>query len=117
GLTDSDARARAGSQTGVVVTWLTHLAQKTASHVWLIGGAEVNEVREQYPSGYEQAQADVDAASGRPAIVLRDDLTRCFAELEAAWVRLTPQQWNRVGVCVPGPRTMVEIVFRHLRDV
>lgn len=96
---------------------LTHLADKTATHVWLIGGAEVNEVRDQYPAGFAQAQSAVDARSGRSAAELREDVAQSFADLESAWERLDSDQWQRTGICVPGPRSMADIVSRHLRDV
>lgn len=98
---------------------LTHLAQKTATHIWLIGGAEADEVCEQYPSGHSHAQIgiDVEAGSVRPASALRDDLSRSFEELEAAWARLEDEHLSRTGICVPGARSMSQIVDRHLRDV
>lgn len=98
---------------------LTHLAQKTATHVWLICGAEADEVREQYPSGHSHTQIGIDVAAGsvRPASVLRADLARSFDELEAAWARLGDEHWSRTGICVPGARSMSQIVDRHLRDV
>jgi len=115
-LTDDDVRAPSllpGWSRGHV---LTHLAHKTLTHVWLMGGAEVNEVREQYPSGLDQAHAEVEAGAGRPADVLREELIRSFADFEAAVERLEDDHWKRVGICVPGPRSMADIMGRHLRD-
>lgn len=98
---------------------VAHLAQKTATHIWLFEGAEADEVREQYPSGHSHAQigVDVEAGSVRPVSVLRDDLFRSFEGLQAAWARLDDDHWDRTGICVPGARSMTQIVDRHLRDI
>jgi maleylpyruvate isomerase len=96
---------------------LTHLAHKTATHIWLFEGAYVDEVRDQYPHGLVRAQADVEANAGRSAAELRSELIASFAGLEAAWGELPDSCWDREGICVPGPRSMRQIVDRHLRDV
>ena len=116
-LTDEDVRRPSLLPGWTRAHVLTHLADKTLTHVDLIEGAERNEVREQYPDGFANAQAAVDVGAQRPAVELRADLARAFALLEAAWSRLGEQHWDRVGICVPGPRSMAEIVLRHLRDV
>lgn len=116
-LTDADVQAPSRLEGWTRGHVLAHLAHKTGSHIWLIGGAEAGEVRHQYPAGYAHAQADVEAGSGRPASELRADLSQSFLDLEAAWERLADDRWKHEGICVPGPRTMVDIVFRHLRDV
>ena len=116
-LTDEDVRRPSrlpGWTRGHV---LTHLAAKTLTHVDLLEGAESDEIREQYPDGLAPAQAAVEAGASRPAAELRVELSRSFALLEAAWTRLEEQHWDRLGICVPGPRSMAEIVLRHLRDV
>jgi Mycothiol maleylpyruvate isomerase N-terminal domain len=56
-LTDDDI-----AQPSLLPGWsrgyvLTHLAHKTATHVWLFEGAQANEIRDQYPHGFAQAQA------------------------------------------------------------
>lgn len=116
-LTDDDVRRPSllpGWSRGHV---LTHVAHKTVSHVWMLEGARQNEVRHQHPSGFDHAQAEVAAESGRSAAELRDDVVRSFAQLEAAWAELPDECWERMGICVPGPRSMADIAGRHLRDV
>jgi maleylpyruvate isomerase len=116
-LTDDDS-----AQPSLLPGWsrgyvLTHLAHKTATHVRLFEGAQANEVRDQYPHGFAQAQADVHAGAGRSAAELREELTDSFADLQVAWAKLPDSYWDREGICVPGPRSMQQIVSRHLRDV
>jgi maleylpyruvate isomerase len=116
-LTDGDV-----AQPSLLPGWtrghvLTHLAQKTTTHVWLFEGAYVDEVRDQYPQGFARAQVELLAAAGRSATELRSDLTASFASLETAWSELPDGCWDREGICVPGPRSMRQIVDRHLRDV
>ena len=37
--------------------------------------------------------------------------------LEAAWTALDDAHWDRQGIMMAGPRTMVEIVGHHLRNI
>lgn len=95
---------------------ITHLARKSDSHVWLFGGARVDEVRVQYPRPNMQ-QEDIEAGARRSASELRADLTGALERIERAFEDLPDDRWDRLGVVAPGERTMAEIVFRHLRDV
>ena len=93
---------------------LSHLANKTRDHVWMMEGALRDEVRR---PNYEAAPALVEAQAGRCADELRSDVLLAFAALERAWNDFPADRWNRNGIAVPGPRSMADLVGRHLRDV
>ena len=115
-LSDEKLRAPSalpGYSRGHVVA---HVINKTTAHILLFEGARVGEERRLHPDGHN---ADVAANAGarRSAPELRADLAQSFEELEAAWDALDDSQWNRQAIMTAGPRTMVEIVEHHLRDV
>jgi maleylpyruvate isomerase len=95
---------------------ITHLARNADSHVWLFEGAEVGEVRRQYPTT-DTREANIEAGARRPAGELREDLTRSCGRLEAAWRELRDELWDQEGVVKAGARSMKELVFRRLREV
>ncbi len=96
-----------------VVAWL---ALKSLSHVGLLDGPPAGEVRKQFPDGYDQVAA-VRREVAQGAQHLRSLLATAFAELEAAWDRLPDHLWTSAGITTAGPRSMTDIVARHLRDV
>jgi maleylpyruvate isomerase len=95
---------------------VTHLANKAKAFVWLLGGPAEDEIRRQFPAGYDH---DLAAGTGatRPAAALRSDLARSLELVEGACDAFDDGCWDRLGIVTPGLRTMVEIVSRHLRDV
>lgn len=95
---------------------LTHLARKTDSFVWLLGGACAGEVREQYPEP-GMRERDIEAGAGRSATELREDVAAAFDRFEAAVSVFPDDLWGWTGIVQPGARTMAETVFRHLRDL
>lgn len=95
---------------------VSHVANKTRAHVWLLGGPPAGEVRRQFPVGFDTDTAAAVGAS-RTAIEIQSDLQECFGNLEAAWDALDDELWDRRGVMTAGPRTMAEIVSQHLRNV
>ncbi len=95
---------------------LTHVARKTDSFVWLLGGAYVGEVREQYPEP-GMRERDIEAGARRSAAELHADVAAAFDRFETAFSVLPDDLWGWEGVVQPGKRTMAEMVFRHLRDV
>lgn len=95
---------------------VTHVANKARAHVLILEGAALGEVRRVHPDGYDPDEA-ADAGAGRPAGVLRADLADSLLRLEAAWAALDDAHWDRQGIMVAGPRTMVEIIGHHLRNV
>ena len=115
-LTDSDFRSPSllpRYSRGHVVT---HLANKTRSHVWLFGGPAAGEIRQLHPAGYDPDLA-ADTGAGRSAAELRSDLEQSFGLLEAAWDALDDVRWDHQGIMTAGPRTMAEIISHHLRNV
>jgi maleylpyruvate isomerase len=60
---------------------------------------------------------DIESGAGRPAAAVIEDVSDALHRLECAFDSLPDGLWDREGICAPGPRTMAEIVFRHLRDV
>jgi maleylpyruvate isomerase len=95
---------------------VTHIANKARAHVLVVEGAAVGEVRRIYPDGYDADQA-AEAGADRPAAELRADLAHSLQLLEAAWAALDDAHWDRQGIMIAGPRTMVEIVGHHLRNI
>lgn len=95
---------------------LTHLARKTDSFVWLLGGAYVGEVRAQYPEP-GMRERDIEAGAGRSAAALRADVAGAFDRLDAAFDAFPDDLWGWTGIVQPGARTMAEMAFRHLRDL
>ena len=94
GLRDEQARAPsllAGWSVGHV---LTHLARNADSVVWRLEGAARGELRDQYPGGLEQRQADIDAGAGRPAAELVADVRMSSAAVERVMHELPDAAWN-----------------------
>jgi maleylpyruvate isomerase len=95
---------------------VTHLANKAKAHALLFGGPAVGEIRQLHPVGYD-AEAAADSGAGRSAAELRSDLEGSFELLQAAWDALEDRMWDGLGGMAAGPRTMTEIIGRHLRNV
>jgi maleylpyruvate isomerase len=60
------------------------------------------EVRQQYPGGYDQRAADIEAGAGRAAAELVSDVRDSAARLEAAWESMTPEAWAGNGLNASG---------------
>ena len=115
-LTDDDFRSPS-----LLPRWsrghvVTHLANKTKTLVWVFEGPAEGEIRRQFPAGHDHDLA-ADTGAARSAAELRSDLEHSFELVEGAWDALDDGLWDRQGIVTPGPRTMAEIVGRHLRDV
>jgi maleylpyruvate isomerase len=115
-LTDADFRSPS-----LLPRWtrghvVTHLANKTKTLVWVFDGPAAGEIRRQFPVEQDHDLA-ADTGAARSASELRSELERSFEFVEAAWDGLGGELWGRQGIVTPGPRTMAEIVGRHLRDV
>jgi len=95
---------------------ITHIANKARAHVALFEGAVVGETRAVHPSGYDADRA-ASAGAHRSARELRADLTASLRLLEAIWDELEEPQWHHQAIMMAGPRTMVEVVGQHLRNV
>jgi maleylpyruvate isomerase len=115
-LTDGDFRSPSSLPRWSRGHVVTHLANKSRTLVWLFGGPAEGEMRRQFPAGHDHDLA-ADTGAARSAAELRSDLEQSFEVVEAAWDALDDGLWDRPGIVTPGPRTMAEIVSRHLRDV
>jgi maleylpyruvate isomerase len=73
---------------------LTHIARNADSLVWRLEGAELGELRDQYPGGLEQRAGDIEAGAGRPATELVRDVRRTADEVERVMAELTPAGWD-----------------------
>jgi len=95
---------------------LAHLARKSESHVWLFEGAALDEVREQAlaPS---MGPDEFDTRVRRGATELVSDLDAAFRRVDEVFSHVPDVCWDRVAVLTAGPRTMSDVVLRHLRDV
>jgi maleylpyruvate isomerase len=102
-----------GWQRADVMAWL---AIKSRSHAHVHRGAVVGELRSQFPSDFDQ-QAALQRETSRGPDALCASLAAAFGELEAAWDQLPDHSWASEGITTAGPRSMTEIVERHLRDV
>lgn len=93
-----------------------HMENKARAHAAILEGAAIGEVRRIHPDGYDPDRA-AEAGADRPAVELRADLADSLQLLETAWAALDEAHWDRQGIMVAGPRTMVEIVGHHLRNI
>ena len=115
-MTDADAAAGSllpGWSRGHVVT---HLARNADSLTWVLDGARLGEVRDQYPTE-GMREADIDAGAGRTASELHDDLVTACARLEAAWAALDDAAWSRECRMRAGLCPAAELPFRRWREV
>lgn len=95
---------------------VAHVINKNVAHTWLFGGPPAGEVRHLHPDGYDPDRA-ANAGSRRSSSELRAELRRSFDQLEEAWDALNDEMWDSPGTMTAGPRSMVEIVEHHLRNV
>ncbi len=95
---------------------ITHLARNADSHTWMFEGAAIGEVRRQYPRP-DMRTLDIEAGAPRGAAAQAQDLREACARLEQAWRELPVDAWERKGDVGPGPRSMLEILFRRWREV
>ena len=116
GMADADAAAPSllpGWSRGHVVT---HLARNADSLTWVLDGARLGEVRDQYPTE-GMREADIEAGAGRSATELHDDLVTACARLVAAWVALDDDAWGRECRMRAGLCPAAELPFRRWREV
>ena len=96
---------------------IAHLAHKSRSHVLVIEAARAGSLGNQYPDGQDVADVESEAWSQRPTDELVGLLVDGFAALEDAWAQTPDDAWTRRGISSAGPRSMLEFVERHMRDV
>ena len=115
-LADDDLRAPSllpGFSRGHV---LAHVINKAHAHARVFGGPPAGEIRQLHPNGHD-AKAAAHAGASRSASELRSELERAFEDLDSAWEALDDAHWSHHAVMTAGPRTMVEVVGHHLRNV
>jgi maleylpyruvate isomerase len=117
GLRDDDARRPSLLPDWSVGHVLTHLARNADSHVHMIDGALLGEVRWQYPSP-DARERDIEAGAGRPAAALVEDVRASFARLEEAWAGLADDTWrDGRSRSNAGEFAIAEQVFRRWGEV
>lgn len=95
---------------------LAHLARNADSHVFLLEGVRLGEIRRQYDC-LEARESGISEGAHRSARVLCEDLSRACSELERAWAELPEHLWVNEVIVTPGPRLAHELPFRRLREV
>jgi maleylpyruvate isomerase len=73
---------------------LTHIARNADSVVWRLAGAARGEVRDQYPGGQVQRQAEIEAGAGRSTAELVADVRTTSAAVERAMRELPVAAWD-----------------------
>ena len=76
---------------------LTHLARNADSLVWRLEGAELGELRDQYPGGLEQRAADIEAGAGRSAAELVRDVRQTADVVQQVMTELSPAGWDALS--------------------
>jgi maleylpyruvate isomerase len=94
GLTDQMARRPSLLPDWTVGHLLTHLARNADSHTGMAEAAAAGHVEMQYPGGYAQREADIEAGQGRPAAELVADVIESNRRLERAWNHLSEEVWT-----------------------
>ena len=73
---------------------LTHIARNADSMTWRLEGAELGELRDQYPGGLEQRSSDIEDGAGRPAAELVADVRQSADALERIMTELPLAAWD-----------------------
>lgn len=118
GLTDEQARGASRLPGWTVAHVLAHLARNADSHVRMIEGASLGEVRDQYIGGVEGRTAEIDAGAERAAAELVADVRAANAALEASWRSAGDTAWAGQGMgTIAGPIPIADLPFRRWREV
>jgi len=118
GLTTAQARSPSLLPDWTVGHVLTHLARNADSFTRRLEGAARGEVVDQYPGGYAGRAADIAAGAGRAAAELVADVADSALRLEAAWVAMPEDAWDRPTRDVSGAEQPAgATVFRRWREV
>ena len=73
---------------------LTHIARNGDSVVWRLEGAEVGELRDQYPGGLKQRAGEIESGAARPAAELVRDVRQTADAVERVMAELSPEAWD-----------------------
>jgi maleylpyruvate isomerase len=122
GLRDEQARAPSLLPGWSVGHLLTHIARNGDSLVWRLEGAVLGEVRDQYPGGLEQRQADIETGAGRAADALAEDVAQSSAAVARVMAELPEEAWDApsrtsLGIVEPSRDAVLarwrEVVVHH----
>jgi maleylpyruvate isomerase len=116
-LTDAQARADSLLPGWTVGHVLTHVARNADSHVRMFEGALRGEVADQYPGGFDQRTADIEAGADRCAGELVADVLASSARLRDAWFAMDDAAWRGEGRVVEGVWPVTDLPFRRWREV
>jgi len=118
GLTDEQARSPSLLPDWSVGHVLTHIARNADSFSRRLEGAARGEVVDQYPGGYARRAADIAAGAGRPAAELVADVHESAYRLEAVFLAMPDEAWDRPTRDVSGAeRPARAMPFRRWREV
>jgi maleylpyruvate isomerase len=97
---------------------VTHVARNADALRGMYEAAHRGEVGDQYPGGWEQRAADIDAGAGRDRDALVVDVAHACAALEAAWAATTDDVWaSGEGRSLIGPIRLDDWPVRRRREV
>lgn len=96
---------------------LTHLARNADSFTGMFAAAGRGEPGVQYPGGWSQRDADIEAGAARPAAELVADVTDSIASLERAWESASAEIWAAPGTTLAGDVSLDEVPVRRWREV
>ena len=117
-LTDDVARWPSRLPDWTIGHVLTHIARNADSVVWRLEGAQVGELRDQYPGGLEQRADDIARGAGRPAVELVDDVRRSADAVERVMSDLSPAAWDALSRTSRGVvETSRDAVLSRWREV
>ncbi len=117
-LTDDVARWPSRLPDWTIGHVLTHIARNADSVVWRLEGAQVGELRDQYPGGLEQRADDIARGAGRPAVDLVDDVRQSADAVERVMGDLSPAGWDALSRTSRGVvETSRDAVLSRWREV
>ncbi len=116
-LTDDEAGRPSLLPDWTVGHVLTHVARNADSHVRMLDAARRGEVTDQYPGGFEQRAADIEAGATRAAAELVEDVRASAFRLRDAWFAMDEMAWQGTGRVVEGDWPVADLPFRRWREV
>jgi len=117
GLDDAAVRRPSRLDGWTVGHVMTHLARNADSHTRMLSAARQGQAVEQYAGGGEERANNIEAGARRSAGALLDDNVRSIAELEAAWVAMTPESWDGHGLSRGRPWPCRALPYFRWREV
>jgi len=97
---------------------LTHLARNADSHWRRTRAAVEDVVVDQYPGGFEERSAEIEAGAGRPADAVIGDVGSATARLLDAWSDVPSYAWSNITRDATGrERPLHELPTRRWLEV